>query len=187
MKGKSTNSEYLSDYTQTTRIVLGSLLASMAAVFQSAGVFSGIGYAISILTTFPIVLATMISVKMGVLSYVVTILLLMILQPSELLIFPFTTGLLGLCLGLAIRFVKNWAFVILLGALGLTSGILFLLYIIQFPVLGPAVSSSFNLKVVLGTLAFSTLYSAIWYRVSILGMKAIDRVLVKRMSIEKEG
>jgi hypothetical protein len=187
MKWKSINSEYLNDYTQTTRITMGALLAALAAIFQSAGVFSGIGYAISILTTFPIVLATMISIRIGVLSYVVTILLLMMLQPSELLVFPFTTGLLGLSLGLAIRFVKKWGAVILLGAAGLTFGILFLLYVIRFPVLGPNVSSTFNLNVVLGTLSFSILYSAIWYRISVLGMRAIDRVLIRRISIEKEG
>jgi hypothetical protein len=112
---------------------------------------------------------------------------LMMLQPSELLVFPFTTGLLGLSLGLAIRFVKKWGAVILLGAAGLTFGILFLLYVIRFPVLGPNVSSTFNLNVVLGTLSFSILYSAIWYRISVLGMRAIDRVLIRRISIEKEG
>lgn len=61
----------------------------------------GIGYLISFLATLPIFLVTSLSIRQGILSYILTILLLFIIQPSELIIFPFTTGLLGIAIGVA--------------------------------------------------------------------------------------
>lgn len=61
----------------------------------------GIGFLISFLATLPIFLATCFSIRQGILSYTLTIFLLFIIQPSELIIFPFTTGLLGIAMGVA--------------------------------------------------------------------------------------
>ncbi|WP_426899662.1 hypothetical protein [Rossellomorea vietnamensis] len=58
-----------------------------------------------------------------------------------------------------------------------------MLYIIKFPILGPAVSGASHLAVILGTLVFSVLYSAICYRISTLGIKELDRMLAKGVSL----
>ena len=80
-------------HTKAKRLVLGSFLACMAAVLQAAGGFlPGIGYFISPFATLPILIGAMFSMQMGVMSYFLTILLLFILFPSELVVFPFTTG-----------------------------------------------------------------------------------------------
>ncbi|EKN70664.1 hypothetical protein BABA_04454 [Neobacillus bataviensis LMG 21833] len=149
-------------YTNTRKLVLGSVLAAIAALFQSAGVFVGIGYAFSILATLPIVLSAMISLRIGIMSYIITILLLTILQPSELFVFPFTTGLLGITLGAAFKWWNNWMMVSLAGGIGLTLGIMILLYGLQFPVLGPSVSHTFDFKIGALILLFSLFYSSIW-------------------------
>ncbi|ETI69732.1 YybS family protein [Neobacillus vireti] len=149
-------------YTNTRKLVIGSVLAAIAAVFQSAGVFVGIGYAFSILATLPIVLSGMISLRIGMMSYVITIFLLAILQPSELFVFPFTTGLLGITLGAAFKLWNHWMMISLVGGIGLTGGIMILLYSLQFPVLGPTVSQTFDFKIATGILLFSCLYSSIW-------------------------
>ena len=66
--------------TKAKRLVLGSLLACMAAVLQVAGGFlPGIGYFISVFATLPILIGAMFSLRMGVMSYFLTILLLFIL------------------------------------------------------------------------------------------------------------
>ncbi|MBA9027457.1 hypothetical protein [Peribacillus huizhouensis] len=91
--------------SKTKRLVLSSLFACLAALFQSAGgFFPGIGYFISPLATAPILFCSMLSIPLGSISYFLTIGLLLILQPSELIIFPFTTGLLGIATGASFYF-----------------------------------------------------------------------------------
>lgn len=166
-------------YSRTTKMVMGSILAAIAALLQSAGIFTGIGYALSILTTLPIILATVISIRLGLMSYLITILLLFFLQPSELFVFPFTTGLLGLSLGIGLRWFKHSFLAIGFASLSLSTGIMFLLYIIKFPVLGPSISHSFDFRVIIGILLFSFLYTWLWLYISLYGIGFINNVIRK--------
>lgn len=166
MSGQNPESILTQNYSNTTKLVLGSLLAGIAAILQAAGFFTGIGYAFSMLTTLPIVLASMLSLRIGFMSYVITVFLLAIIQPSELFVFPFTTGLLGLSLGIAFKQWKSWITITLAGGMGLSFGILFLLYVLRFPVLGPTVSSIFNSKTFCLIILFSLIYSWIWMGLS---------------------
>jgi hypothetical protein len=175
----------LNDYSQTTRFVMGALLGSIAVIFQSAGIFTGVGYIISMMTTGPIVLATLLSVRIGCLTYLVTILLLAIVQPSELLVFLFTTGLLGLSLGIGLVYLKRTLLILSFSALSLTLGISLLLYVVKFPILGPSVSSDLNVVVSLSTFAFSFLYSWIWLKLSIMAFNLFHKVIFRRLSYEK--
>jgi len=80
------------------------MLAALTVVLQAAGgALPGIGYFFSPFASVPILLGTLISFRAGVSTYSLTIFLLLLIQPSELVIFPFTTGLLGLGLGWALR------------------------------------------------------------------------------------
>lgn len=153
--------------SKVKRIVFIALLSSFSAIFQSmGGFFPGIGYLISPLATAPILLCTVFSPAFGFLAYLLTILLLLILQPSELIVFPFTTGILGIVIGVAIHRLKNSWSIILHGAIGLTTGICLLLYGLKFPVLGPVVSHSVRMPVIGGIFAFSLFYSWIWMIIS---------------------
>lgn len=161
--------------SNTTKLVLGAVFAAFAAIFQSAGFFAGIGYAFSILTTLPIFLSTLVSIRIGMMTYFITILLLMIIQPTELHVFPFTTGLLGISLGIAFTLWKSWLAIILFGGVSLTAGIMFLLYVFHFPVLGPSVSGKFDIKITFLILVFSLFYSWLWM---VLGRKAYSLFLI---------
>lgn len=81
------------------KLILGSILACMATILQAAGFLPGIGYFISPLATALILLCSMFSLPFEAISCFLTIMLLFILQPTELIVFPFTTGLLGLGIG----------------------------------------------------------------------------------------
>ncbi|RHW43292.1 hypothetical protein D1B31_01060 [Neobacillus notoginsengisoli] len=165
-------------YSATKRLVLGALLAALAAIFQSAGgFFPGVGYVISPFATAPILLCMMISFWAGMLSYILTCLLLLIIQPSELIVFPFTTGLLGVGLGLAFSFFKKRLVILLVGAAFLTIGIAILLYILRFPVLGPAVSTTFSI-VTLGVISiFACLYAWGWIEFTSILFKKIKDII----------
>jgi hypothetical protein len=168
-------------YSKTTRFVIGALLGSVAVIFQSAGIFTGFGYLLSMMTTGPIVLATLLSTRIGVMTYFVTIILLAVVQPSELLVFPFTTGLLGLSIGLGLKCMKRTIYILLISAFCLTTGICILLYGIGFPILGPTVTSQFNIRVFLGIFSFSIIYSWIWIRVSVLVFNVIHKAIMRRI------
>ncbi|QED49575.1 hypothetical protein [Cytobacillus dafuensis] len=165
-------------WPRSKKIVLISLLSSIGAIFQSAGGFlPGIGYFISPVATAPIILCSIFSIPLGLASYVLTAHLLLILQPSELIIFPFTTGLLGLMIGSSFHFFRKKISYTLSGSAGLTIGIFLLLYGVKFPVLGPAVSHQISVSVIGLIILFSIFYSWIWVLLSTRILKRIKRII----------
>lgn len=165
----------IDSYSKTIRLVVGGLLGSIAVILQSAGIFTGIGYILSMMSTGPIVLSSLMSLRIGLMTYFLTAFLLAMLQPSELLVFSFTTGLLGLSLGIGFKYLKRSIFIILFAALCLTLGISILLYGLKFPILGLSVTFHFNSFVILGVFAFSLLYSWIWKILSIYSFKVLNK------------
>lgn len=157
---------------------MAALLAALSAVFQSAGGFlPGIGFLISPFAAAPIQLGMVYSFRCGLLSYGVAIVVLMVIQPSELVIFPFTTGVLGIVSGLGLIRLRNKVAIILAGAAGLCTGIVILLYVLHVPVLGPAVSVSFQ-AAQLGIIAlFSCAYSWLWLELSLAALRKIRNML----------
>lgn len=159
---------------QTRIIVVGSLLACFTTILQSAGMFGGIGFLISALSTLPILIGTFLSYRMGILSYISAFLLILFIQPSEFFVYPFTTGLLGISMGFSIRFFKKGIFATLFSGLTLTLGILIILYIIRFPVLGPTISTKIDVNTILIILIFSTVYSWGWLKLSFFVIKRVN-------------
>lgn len=105
-------------HKKTMKLILGSIFACIAAILQAAGGFlPGMGYFISPLATAPILLCSMLSIRFGVVSYFLTIMLLFILQPTELFVFPFTTGLLGLGIGASFYFFRKRLSIIATGTI----------------------------------------------------------------------
>lgn len=142
-------------------LVMSALLAALAAIFQSAGgLLPGVGYIVSPLATLPVAVAALLSVGSGVSTYIVTIGLLLLLQPGELFIFPFTTGVLGLAIGLSLRLFRRRSAAVIIGGSALFLGILFLVLLLQFPLFGPDTATSPGLLVI--CLVFSVIYSWIW-------------------------
>jgi hypothetical protein len=166
-------------FNKTRAIVIGSLLACLTTILQAAGIFGGIGFLISALSTLPILLGSILYFRMGILSYIAAFLLISLIQPSEFFIFPFTTGLLGISLGFSLRSFKKGIFVTLFSGAALTIGILVILYIIQFPVLGPSVTSNINITTIALILIFSTFYSWIWLKLSIFIIKKANKLWSK--------
>ncbi|MFC5466927.1 hypothetical protein [Lederbergia graminis] len=157
----------IDSYSKSMQLVAGASLGGLAAILQSAGIFTGVGYIFSMMSTAPIVLACLLSMNIGVMTYFLTILLVAILQPTELFIFIFTTGLLGLSLGFSMKYLRRNILIIAFSAITLTIGISILLYGMKFAILGPSITTKISSTVILGTFAFSLLYSWIWKKVCI--------------------
>ncbi|WP_442600200.1 hypothetical protein [Neobacillus sp. D3-1R] len=172
------------NYSKTNKIVLGSILGAMAGLLQSAGLFTGIGYIFSTLATGPIILATILSVRIGLLTYLLTGILLLIIQPTEVLVFLFTTGILGVGIGLGLKHFKRTITVTSIGGLSLSIGIVLLLTLFQFPVLGPE-WTEISVNLLLGILTFSMVFSWIWIQVSLLCMKYLSRLILRDLSYDE--
>ncbi|WP_010531333.1 hypothetical protein [Lentibacillus jeotgali] len=167
------------NYNRTMKLILVSIFACLAAVFQAAGGYlPGIGYFLSPLATAAILLCTMFSIPYGIVSYFLTIMLLFILQPTELIIFPFTTGLLGLGIGASFSFFKKRISIIATGAFLLMSGIMSLLFIFGFSILGPVASDSFSFPAVGGIFIFTFLYSWLWVEFALILFKRLKRIMI---------
>jgi hypothetical protein len=166
------------NHKKTEKLIFGSILACIAAILQSAGgFFPGIGYFISPLATAPILLCSMLSIPFGVISYFLTIMLLFILQPTELMVFPFTTGLLGLCIGASFYFFRKRISIIATGAISLMSGIMSLIFIFHFPVLGPAVNETISYRTTGIILLFAFLYSWLWVEIALIIFRRLKRII----------
>lgn len=127
--------------------------------------FTGAGYLISPLSTAPVALAALISIRSGFTTYALSIALLLLIQPSELIVFPFTTGLLGLALGFSITRFHNRIQFVLFSALALWVGILLVLFAFRFPLLGPLLSLDIASAAYL--FLFCLLYSGIWTEITL--------------------
>ena len=164
---------------KTMKLILVSILASIAAILQAAGgFFPGIGYFFSPLATAPILLCSMFSIPFGVMSYFLTIILLFILQPTELLVFPFTTGLLGLGIGASFSFFRRRLSIIVAGSILLMLGIMSLIYIFHFPVFGPAVDDFFSFLKIGSIFLFTFLYSWLWIEMALIIFKRIKMMII---------
>lgn len=168
------------NYSHTMKLVFGALLSSIAFILQSAGVFTGFGYILSMMSTLPIVLATLLSFRIGVLTYLITVFLLAMFQPSELLIFTFTTGLLGISMGIGLAYFRRTLLIVSFAALCLTMGIDALLFGLRIAILGPSISSQLNSFIILGIYSFSFIYSWIWMKVSVSVFIVLHTVLPQR-------
>ncbi|WP_154663051.1 hypothetical protein [Bacillus massiliigorillae] len=172
----------LMELSPTTKLVLSAILSSFAAICQSAGGYApGIGYFVSAMTTLPIFLSAFVSVRHGILSYFVTILLLLLIQPSELLTFSFTTGILGLVIGGSFYRSKTRFWVVFLAGAALFIGIITILFIFRFPVLGPGVGTSFHFRLLLLVAIFSLLYAWLAAGVCSFVLKRLAHTLPNRV------
>lgn len=159
-------------------LVITALLSTLAAMFQSAGGFMpGIGYLISFLATLPIFLVTSLSIRQGILSYILTILLLFIIQPSELIIFPFTTGLLGIAIGVSFFQLNKRILVVSFSSICLLAGIMVILYVFRFPVLGPTVNTIIDAKVIAIIFILSFFYSWLFVELCRIFLNRLYRFL----------
>ncbi|TMV48589.1 hypothetical protein FE783_16130 [Paenibacillus mesophilus] len=163
---------------QTKQLVTVALLGALSALLQSAGgLLPGPGYLISPFATAPIVLATAMSIRSGLSSFMLALVLLLIIQPSELIVFPFTTGLLGLAIGYGILRFGNRVKVITFAALVLAAGIVLLIYGFRFPILGPSGVMDFRISTFVYVVLFSWIYSAIWLEVSLRLLSRIKKAI----------
>jgi hypothetical protein len=160
----------------TKTMVFSALMSVCAALLQSAGgLIPGLGFLISPWASLPVALSGILSMRYGLLTYFTALILLMFIQPSELIIFPFTTGLLGLCLGISIQFLNTRIKIITSCTTALLLGILTLLYLFKFPVLGPMGLN--NIYFSISFIMFCFCYCWLWLEILLAAIKQVLKSL----------
>jgi len=168
----------LKKYSSTKKLTLSAILAVFATILQAAGgLLPGVGLLFSPFSTMAILLSTMISLKHGGFSYLLTIFLLILLEPSELFIFPFTTGVLGLSIGWGLYNLDRRIGIILISGVLLSIGIYTPLYGLNFPVLGPIIPTIPKPKALLFIFGFALLYSWLWLEVGFSVLRRLNAFL----------
>lgn len=156
--------EMTKQWSSTKKLAFAAMMACLAGVLQAmGGLLPGVGFLFSPFATLPILLCTLVSLRFGCLSYLAAIGLLLIIRPDELFIFPFTTGLLGISLGGAFRYLRKYYSILLVNGVALFLGICFPLYVFGFPVFGPPSADASPTILVMGIIfLFSLFYSLLW-------------------------
>lgn len=144
------------------KLVRYSLLASTATLLQISIVFfPGIGRMFGPFNTLPIALAAYISVRGGLLCYVIATWLTLTIVPTEAPILALCTGPLGIALGWGLHRSLSKNTLILIGGATFTCGMFLITKLLGMPFFVFAAGRGF-MTVFLIYAGFSLLYSYAW-------------------------
>ncbi|MBB6452403.1 hypothetical protein HNQ94_000848 [Salirhabdus euzebyi] len=153
-------------YSNPRRLTRVAILATCATLLQATS-----SLYLSPLATFPILLSFIFGLSNGLISYFITIMLLSLVQISQLIIFSFTTGVIGIGIGIGLYFGKK-IYMVTFSTLLLMSGILFVMIFFHFSIY-PWFELSFSWGKLGGIILFSLFYCWLWTELSMQVMKRI--------------
>lgn len=157
------------------KVVAAILMGGMSTFIHLAGDFHLL---ITLIATAPIIIAMLIGPPYGLMSYALTVLLLLWGNPSQLIVFSLGTGLLAVGIGLSIfLFNKRWT-IISLSSFILTVGLSILLYALNYPLFFEVHMIHVPLLLIV-----SFIYSWLWIELVIMLLpvtfKSLNRVKLK--------
>lgn len=143
-------------------ICVGGILTTLAVIFQSAPIFlPAIGLFLSPLSTLPVAIAAISNIPLGLTVFFSVVLILTIISIQESIILLFTTGLLGIAMGILL-FRKGIVISILSSSIALSLGIACLTYIVGIPAFVDLANSFSTAVTFLIFFSFSLIYSSIY-------------------------
>jgi hypothetical protein len=152
----------VSEWRKPHNLTFGALLTALAVCFQLAPLFFAlVGLSLSALSTLPIALAASINPLTGLCCYLTSFVLLSLFGISRALLFLFSTGLLGLVLGLLISKRAPLPVVVVVPALSLCLGMVVVSEILGFP-LFPMLTGVGRTFIGPIILIYNLIYTAIW-------------------------
>lgn len=147
---------------RTNYIVLGALLAAIAAIFQLTPVLlSEAAVILTILSTLPVYLSSRLKPSVGVMTYFVAAILIFLFSTHEALFFMCTNGVVGLSLGICRYFKLKRHITLLISTITLTSSLGIMNYGIGIPIFGTELPGILLIQILILTV-FSILYNFIF-------------------------
>ncbi|OZV10979.1 hypothetical protein CIW83_17070 [Tissierella sp. P1] len=161
----------------TKNIIIGSLFAAIAALFQLIPVFfSEVLVFLTIFSAVPIYIVSRINPKTGILSYLVASIIVMILSVHEGLFFLCTNGIVGISLGICSYYIKKESAIWILSSIALTITLSVMNYGIGIPVFGMKIPGVIIIQILILFLV-SVTYNIFYYYF----LKFIYRYLKKNL------
>ena len=159
---------------KTKMIVIGSLFATIAALFQLTPIFfSELFIFITIFSAIPIYVVSRINYKAGILSYFVASMIVMTLSVHEGLFFLCTNGIVGLSLGICSNYTKRKIIIWFVSALMLTASLSIMNYGIGIPVFGAKIPGAMAVQIGIIFLV-SMVYNIFYYYITSFVFKNIQ-------------
>lgn len=147
---------------KTKELVFATLLCSVSAIFQLIpSFFSHALIFFTIVSSFPIYLITKKDYKLGLLSYIVTAIVIMLFNTHESMMFVFTNGLIGVTLGFLDKILTNKFFVCFMASLYLSMSLIVINYLIGIPIIG--ISLNIVILELLIIVLISVIYICVYY------------------------
>lgn len=162
--------------SNTRVIVIGGLLACLAALFQCVpALFSEALVLVTIFSALPIYIIAKISPKVGVAGYVTAAILIMFLSVHESLFFLCTNGMVGLSLGICHHHTNKKLFICAASSAALTITLSIMNFVIGIPVFGVKIPCSIYMQLGI-LLLFSCVYITVYFFMANFFFKIISKV-----------
>lgn len=161
-------------------LVRYSLLASITTLLQiSVVLLPGVGHILGAFNTLPIAIATYISPQGGILCYLVSLWLTLVIAPSETPLLALCTAPLGVFIGwgLTRSFPKSGTIVI--GTISFTIGMFLITKLLGIPAFGPVLAGNTFTTMLLFYAGFSFVYSWAWFGLVEKVIRQLQRLGVK--------
>lgn len=147
---------------KTKTIVIGSLFAAIAALFQLMPVFLSEAFVfLTIFSAIPIYIVSKMDPKAGIISYFVASIIAMTLSIHEGLFFLCTNGIVGLSLGIYSFYTERKMVIWLLSSFTLASSLSIMNYGIGIPIFGTIIPGPLASQI--GIILFLSLIYIILY------------------------
>ena len=160
----------------TKTLIIGSLLAVIAALFQSVPVlFSEIFVLVTVFSAIPIYIVSRINPKAGILSYFVASIIVMLISTHEGLFFLCTNGIIGVSLGICNYYTKRKINIWFISSIILTAALSVMNYGIGIPVFATKIPGGLLIQLSILFL-FSAIYNIIYYYFSSFIFNFLNRL-----------
>lgn len=147
---------------KTSFICIGGILTTATVLLQSAPVFlPALGLALSPFSTLPVAIAAVLNIPLGFAVIFSSALILVMVNIQEAIILLFTTGILGIVIGILL-YRKGIIISILISSIALFLGMLCLTYIIHIPAFTNLTDLLSIPLIFLIFFTFSLVYAIIW-------------------------
>ncbi|MDF2522969.1 MAG: hypothetical protein K0R31_610 [Clostridiales bacterium] len=147
-------------------LTLGGIFTGFAIIFQSIpALFSEIFALLAILSSIPIYIISRINPSAGLTSYFASAVILLAISLHEAIFFLFTTGLIGLSLGVSQFYFKSKFIAVLLTSLQLTITLYLITYGLGIPVFGFSIDLSTGLQTLV-LFVFSLCYNTFFINIA---------------------
>ena len=174
----------------TKTLIIGSLLAVIAALFQSVPVlFSEIFVLVTVFSAIPIYIVSRINPKAGILSYFVASIIVMLISTHEGLFFLCTNGIIGVSLGICNYYTKRKINIWFISSIILTAALSVMNYGIGIPVFATKIPGGLliqliycfysQLYIILFTIIFQVLY--LIFLIDLMLLILTNEITVKKL------